>query len=450
MNGFYIRRRMRFGGITLFMMLMMILAACGNSDSGTPDKVDNVSPTVEVTEVPTEVAAQVEPDVEEAPIANNQPVSNEVSETIGNPAQTSEGGVWNWYEWGLAMTYPEGWQGFLTDAPFVFVIAGPIDESGQGPYIAVQAGAYDTTKTFREFMEELTAADEVILTDITFAGIEGVGFETAGGENRSRFVAIPYPEGQIMLIGQVAAADEWDTWSPIMDEIITSATITPIALDEAALNEQMQANLETSGLMTIGDPNAPLWIAEFMDFSCPHCVEYAFSMDRLVQDYVVTGKAQFTLAVLDFVGGEASTLAAKYQICGTKLGFGWTIHHLILAEYLENQAGRAAYTEENLAAMIVDADLGIDAEALTACLADEATAAILADHLAWAEAAAVNSTPNILVGTNRDDVAYMSVEGQELKGGYPLYYIYPALDAKYAEAESAAVPSTGAGSVFGG
>lgn len=448
MNGLRLRSFMKLGCIGVLVLLTMVLAACSNSDKDdSEDTADNAeTATAEVIEESTpEATAAVE-----APNDVTEPVVNDAGDTAGDPAQTSEGGVWKWHEWGLEMTYPAGWQGILTDAPFVFVIAGPTDESGQGPYIAVQSGAYDTSKTFREFMEELTAADNTTLTDITFGGIEGVGFESINESSTSRFVAIPYPEGQIILVGEIASTEEWDTWSPIMDEIIASAVITPLELDEAALNEQMQANLEATGLMTVGDPEAPLWIAEFMDFSCPHCYDYSAVMDRLVQDYVVTGKAQFTLAVLDFVGGEASTLAAKYQICGTKLGVGWTMHRLIFAEYAEDQAGRAAYTEENLTAMLQDAELDIDQEAFEACLADEATAAIIADHLTWSDAVGVHSTPNVLVGTNRDDVKFMKLGDQELQGGYPLYYVYPILDTMLTEADSAAVPATDFGKVFGG
>ncbi|MBI5928884.1 MAG: thioredoxin domain-containing protein [Chloroflexi bacterium] len=453
MNGFRIRGLMKLSGTGLLMALLMLLAACSDSkkDEKSDNKVDTAATaTAEVTEAATEVSVPDVADPTEAPTAVTEQTSNEVGDTAGDPAQTSEGGVWTWHEWGLEMTYPAGWQGILTDAPFVFVIAGPADESGHGPYVAVQAGAYDTSKTFREFMEELTAADNVTLSDIIFGGIEGVGFETTNDANSSRFVAIPYPEGQVMLVGEIAATEEWDTWSPVMDEIIASAIIAPLELDEAALNEQMQASIEATGLMTVGDPEAPLWVAEFMDFSCPHCFEYTGTMDRLVQDYVVTGKAQFTLAVLDFVGGPASTLAAKYQICGAKLGVGWTMHNLIFAAYGKDQAGRNAYTEENLAAVVEAAELDIDQEALTACLADEATAAIITSNLAWADAVEVNSTPNVLVGTTRDDVKYLSAGGQDLKGGYPLYYIYPALDTLLKEMDSAAVPSTSSNAVFGG
>lgn len=438
MNGLRLRRYIIMGGIGVFALLL-VLAAYNNSKHNTAVKSGTVTRVAN--------AASVR---DEAPEAVTKLMSNTIGDTAGGPTQTSEGGVWKWHEWGLEITYPAGWQGILTDAPFVFVIAGPTDESGQGPYIAVQAGAYDTSLTFREFMEQLTAADSVALTDITFGGIEGVGFETASGANNSRFVAIPYPEGQVMLVGQVASSEEWETWSPVMDEIIASAIITPLDLDEAALNEQMQANLETTGLMTVGDPEAPLWIAEFMDFSCPHCYDYSAVMDRLVQDYVVTGKAQFTLGVLDFVGGEASTLAAQYQVCGARLGVGWTIHHLIFAEYAEDQAGRAAYTEENLAAMLLDAELDIDYEAFNACLGDETTAAIIADHLAWAEEVGVSSTPNVLLGTSRDDVAFMKIGDQELQGGYPLYYVYPILDTKLTEAETSVVPSAGSDEGFSG
>jgi protein-disulfide isomerase len=464
-------RKTKISVMALLVVLLMVLAACSDSEDKdsndaeentprdsatevqteaiveTPQEVVTEAPTEVATEAPTVEAAEATPTeeaTEATPVAVAEATSASDEVETSNAASEDEPSVWNWPEWGLKINLPAGWEGIL-DSQFEFVLAGPPDANDEWPYVLAQKGPYDPALSFREFIQQIAGGDNIALTETTFAGIDGLRFEVVSETNTNQVTAIPYPAGEVTLVVAVAKNDEWETWRPIFEEILASATITPLELDVAALNQQMQTNVETTGLMTVGDPNAPLWIAEFMDFSCPHCFEYREAMARLVQDYVATGKAQFTLAVVDFIGLDPSTLAAKYQICGAKMGVGWTMHDVIFGAYAEQSI--QAYTAENLTAAVSEADLGIDMAAFETCLADEATAKILADTLEWRVALDVTSTPSLMIGSSRDDVQYLSLgNGEPFKSG-KLYYIYPGLDALLANADAPVENNTG---VFGG
>lgn len=462
-------RKTKISIMALLIVLLMLLAACGNDedsndseentprDSATEVQTEAVveTPQEVVTEAPTEVATEAptvevveaistEAATEETPVAVAEATTAPDEVETSNAASEDEPSVWNWPEWGLKISLPAGWEGIL-DSQFEFVLAGPPDENDEWPYVLAQAGPYDPSLSFREFIQQIAGGEDITLTETSFAGIDGLRFEATSETNTNQVTAIPYPEGEVTLVVAVAKNDEWETWRPVFEEILASATLTPLALDVAVLNQQMQASVEITGLMTVGDPNAPLWIAEFMDFSCPHCFEYRHAMARLVQDYVATGKAQLTLAVVDFIGDAPSTLAAKYQICGAKMGVGWTMHDLIFGEYAEQSI--QAYTAENLTAAVSEADLGIDMTTFETCLADETTAKILADTLEWRAVLEVTSTPSLLIGSSRDDVQYLSLgNGEPFKSG-PLHFIYPGLDALLA---NAGAPSENTSGVFGG
>jgi protein-disulfide isomerase len=330
----------------------------------------------------------------------------------------------------LSLKYPADWRiGF--DQNIDFVLVGPTDTtSGESPYLLAQSGAPGPDQTFRQVMEQLASRDGATVIETTFAGVEGLRFEFQSEQaDRYRITGFPSGGGDIVLLAAVAPADTWEVWGPVFDAILDGATLAPLELDAAFLDSQMQVSFEADGLLTVGDPAAPLWIVEFMDFSCSHCANYRAAIDRLAQDYVQTGKARLTLVVLDVIGLEPSALAATYQFCGAKQGVGWRIHEAIFGVFDRGQA----YTDENLSAAVQNADLGLDLEAYGACLRDEAIHAIVAANDAWADSVGVDSTPTVMIGAQKDDLRFMlDSNGEKLAGEIPLYFVYGKLDEQLA------------------
>ncbi|WP_299026454.1 thioredoxin domain-containing protein [uncultured Thermanaerothrix sp.] len=84
---------------------------------------------------------------------------------------------------------------------------------------------------------------------------------------------------------------------------------------------------------SVGDPNAPVKVEEFSDFRCVHCAAFwRESEQRLIKDYVATGKVYFTYVPFSFISDE-SFLAAEAAYCAMDQGKFWEFHDYIFANY---------------------------------------------------------------------------------------------------------------------
>lgn len=324
-----------------------------------------------------------------------------------------------WPDIGLALSYPTNWV-VTGDQNFEFVLLGPETESGEGLlFIGLQSADLAADETAAERMVRLVgeeAADTI--SEISLGDLPAWQYEEVGDQH---IVVIGFESAsrQISILLLTAPEAIWDTWEPVFDAMLASVQITPLDIDTDLLNQQLQASLEADNSLTVGDPDAPVSVVEFMDFSCPHCVDYRHSIERLVQDYVVPGKVRLTISVMTFVGGGLSVEAAQAMYCGATLGVGWDMHDLLFNEYLDLGA-QAAYTRDHILEAVNEAELGIDMAAFETCLDDEAVAAWLEENSQWATELEVGGTPTVFVGTSPDTLV--------LQEGRLLYYLYPSLD----------------------
>ena len=81
----------------------------------------------------------------------------------------------------------------------------------------------------------------------------------------------------------------------------------------------------------LGNPDAPVKIIEFSDFLCTSCQNYKPIIDHFIQEYVLTGQAQFSYRILPAVDPELSVLSAGLVECADFLSAGlfWHGHDLM-------------------------------------------------------------------------------------------------------------------------
>ncbi len=81
----------------------------------------------------------------------------------------------------------------------------------------------------------------------------------------------------------------------------------------------------------LGNPDAPVKIIEFSDFLCTSCQNYKPIIDHFIQEYVLTGQAQFSYRILPAVDPELSVLSAGLVECADFLSAGlfWYAHDLM-------------------------------------------------------------------------------------------------------------------------
>lgn len=81
------------------------------------------------------------------------------------------------------------------------------------------------------------------------------------------------------------------------------------------------------GGFVLGEPDAPITIIEFADFLCPACQSYKPTVDRVIEELVMTGQARFEYRFFPTQGPNAE-FAAQVAECSEEQGEGnfWYAH----------------------------------------------------------------------------------------------------------------------------
>lgn len=350
----------------------------------------------------------------------------QVSTTTVQQSELSESLYWP--EAGLTLPYPADWR-LVNDQNFDFVLVGPETDSSGIVYITMQSGAFDpTSENIRDIVLSFNGVSEETLIELELGDVAAYRFDSVEPEIASMFVAFSPDDATVFLLGLTATEGLWQEWQSQYEAILAEAAVDALELDTELLNEQMQSNFEATGRLMVGEVDAGLQVYEFLDFACPHCVDYHTSIDRLVQDYVLTGQANVQYGLLTFVAGELSENAAAAQVCGARLGVGWDVQNLIFAEY-KAKGAQGAYTIENLLTAIEEAELDVDINAFSACMNDDETISTYLD-LASTESTAlgVSGTPSVLYAAGDDDFAFITTSNGQPVTRTNLLVTYDYLD----------------------
>ena len=117
------------------------------------------------------------------------------------------------------------------------------------------------------------------------------------------------------------------------------------------------------GGFVLGDPEASVKLIEFSDFLCTSCQNYEPIIERFIQDYVVTGRAQFEYRIYPVIDPVLSVRSASLVECADILQPGqfWPARELMF-ELMSTRG----FTDESVA---VFADrLQLDFAALSECV----------------------------------------------------------------------------------
>ena len=144
------------------------------------------------------------------------------------------------------------------------------------------------------------------------------------------------------------------------------------------------------GGFVLGDPAAEVKIIEFADFLCSHCQNYKPVIDSFIQDYVLSGQAQFEYRMFPVVDPTLSPLSAALVECADAQAPGTFFEaHDRMFEWVSSQGFVAASAAADFAAL-----LDLDAAALSEC-ADSATQH--QQDAAYGQQLGVRGTPALFV-----------------------------------------------------
>jgi protein-disulfide isomerase len=147
------------------------------------------------------------------------------------------------------------------------------------------------------------------------------------------------------------------------------------------------------GRAFLGDPEAPVELAEVRDFGCPHCRDYHLTdLPRIFEDFVLTGEIQFS--VLTVSGSSPTQTAALASVCAGEQGALWEMSDRLYHDSDEIGAGMAFSLDGITAAAD---DMSLDSDALAECINSGRYQTLLDDYHTFAIDNGVAAVPTILM-----------------------------------------------------
>lgn len=145
------------------------------------------------------------------------------------------------------------------------------------------------------------------------------------------------------------------------------------------------------GIPYIGSPDANVVIAEFGDFSCPHCADFHPVVDRLIQDFVRDGNVRLEYYPMSFLAAPYSDTSAQAAVCAIEQDAFWQYQ----AELYEMQKAKShtSFTQDNLVSL--SKDMGLDSDQLKSCINSNTPRTAMATADATAQRLGVTGTPTV-------------------------------------------------------
>jgi len=182
--------------------------------------------------------------------------------------------------------------------------------------------------------------------------------------------------------------------------------------------EGVERGMNEDGVPYIGDPDAAIIIGEIADFTCPHCANYAPTIEKLIQDFARSGDALFEFYPLPAQGrAPASTNAARAAVCADEQGAFWEMHDELFRIHLAESPG--AYGSMARIEKAAN-DIGLDGSKLRDCMnSNTADAAIIATQRVAQEINA-DSTPTVFYRYRGESQwRTLITSGGQIGGGRP-------------------------------
>ncbi|NJL92250.1 MAG: thioredoxin domain-containing protein [Anaerolineae bacterium] len=161
--------------------------------------------------------------------------------------------------------------------------------------------------------------------------------------------------------------------------------------------EGVERGISEDGIPYIGSLEAPLVLAEFMDFTCPFCASYHPTMERIINDFVRTGEARVEIYLIPADNrAPYSTNAARAAVCADEQGAYWEMHDELLR--ITRAGSITDFTPEGVEDIATD--LGLDGSAVRECMSTNISDPAIIQARRIAREYGVDSTPTVLYRLN--------------------------------------------------
>lgn len=178
--------------------------------------------------------------------------------------------------------------------------------------------------------------------------------------------------------------------------------------------EELTQEIDHSGALgfAIGDPDAPVTLEVYSDFSCPHCYSLSSVIHRVIGELAANGQVRVVYKPIAFVNPPYSGPAATAAICAGEQGQFWQMHDQIWALYGQYRSA-GAYTRPALFSLAED--LNLDMDAFSTCFDSPETASEVQAVIDEALGMGIYGTPTLLANgqqiyLNNIDTAYDTIK----------------------------------------
>lgn len=194
----------------------------------------------------------------------------------------------------------------------------------------------------------------------------------------------------------------------------SSPRATPTVVVRQSSYSQLVQQTTADGAPIIGDPKAKVTIVEYLDFSCPHCLEYLSTIHQIIDKYVRTGKVRLIVRLETFVGGSYSQTAAEAALCTGKQGKFWDMHDALFD--LQSKQGATGFVLDTNIKNIAG-QLNLNTDQLVQCVANHDTRQDMDNGAKIGQTAGVNGVPSLMYSTDGQTFQWFKVGNAEQKGG---------------------------------
>ncbi|MEP7289734.1 MAG: thioredoxin domain-containing protein [Chloroflexota bacterium] len=157
------------------------------------------------------------------------------------------------------------------------------------------------------------------------------------------------------------------------------------------------------GNPVLGKPSAKVTMIVFLDFSCPHCADYAPVVLQVVDKYVRSGQIKLIVHFETFVGGEFSENAAQAALCAGKQRHYWQMQDALFN--IQQASGIEAFTPEAL--QQVAADLGLNGKTFAACITSHRTMTTIQKSIQYGTTLGLTGVPSVLFSTDNKQFHFL-------------------------------------------
>jgi protein-disulfide isomerase len=227
---------------------------------------------------------------------------------------------------------------------------------------------------------------------------------------------------QLSLIGVVVAI------VVVIFAVLIFFLTRPQANSPVGKYTQLVQTVTSDGIPILGDPTAHVVVAEFADFSCPHCLEYHPTITNLIDHMVRTGQIRLMFVPQTFVGRGYSEIAAKFALCVQKsytprqAGF-WDMQDILFD--IQSHSGALGFTIKNIIDSAASAGITVNSTDVTQCVSGGEMDGVLQASSAMFQKNGGRGTPTMMYSTDGGETFQFFTDdgGKQIIDGGPTYDI---------------------------